>query len=172
MTATERWLPVPEWGDLYEVSDQGRVRRVKAGGKYPAGHTLKPLKVRAGYVRVELNRDNKRHAFYVQRLVLSAFVGPRPAGQESCHRNGVRDDNRLANLRWGTHADNMQDRLSDGNHPMARKTHCLRGHEFTPENTYSAPGVIGRVCRQCRTLRKRARSMRAAAVNNHLTKEN
>lgn len=29
----------------------------------------------------------------------------------------------------------------------ARKTHCLRGHEFTPENTYPQPG--GRMCREC-----------------------
>lgn len=30
----------------------------------------------------------------------------------------------------------------------ARQTHCLRGHEFTPENTYLPPGG-GRACRQC-----------------------
>lgn len=33
----------------------------------------------------------------------------------------------------------------------ARKTHCKRGHEFTPENTYIRPG--GRECRACKTLR-------------------
>ena len=31
----------------------------------------------------------------------------------------------------------------------ARQTHCIHGHEFTPENTYRAPGR-GRECRQCR----------------------
>jgi hypothetical protein len=31
----------------------------------------------------------------------------------------------------------------------ARKTHCLRGHEFTPENTYVKPSGI-RECRTCR----------------------
>lgn len=31
---------------------------------------------------------------------------------------------------------------------QARKTHCKRGHEFTPENTYAWRG--GRICRKCR----------------------
>jgi hypothetical protein len=29
----------------------------------------------------------------------------------------------------------------------AVKTHCIHGHEFTPENTYKVPA--GRVCREC-----------------------
>ncbi len=41
-------------------------------------------------------------------------------------------------------------------HPMrlhAEKTHCLRGHEFTPENTYIQPSKpTGRLCRICKKL--------------------
>lgn len=35
----------------------------------------------------------------------------------------------------------------------AAKTHCIRGHEFTPENIYAVPG--GRACRTCRRERNR-----------------
>ncbi|WP_425456790.1 HNH endonuclease [Aeromicrobium piscarium] len=38
----------------------------------------------------------------------------------------------------------------------ARKTHCKRGHEYTPENTYQ--GNRGRECRECRANRIKARS--------------
>jgi hypothetical protein len=43
------------------------------------------------------------------------------------------------------------------------KTHCIRGHELTPENIYVRPNENKRACRQCRTdhmrnyyLRKRS----------------
>lgn len=36
----------------------------------------------------------------------------------------------------------------------ARKTHCLKGHEFTAENTYERPDG-GRRCRTCRNERER-----------------
>lgn len=37
----------------------------------------------------------------------------------------------------------------------ALRTHCKRGHEFTPENTIAHP--LGRNCRECRRLADRAR---------------
>jgi hypothetical protein len=41
----------------------------------------------------------------------------------------------------------------------AAKTHCIRGHEFTAENTYVPPSKSpnGRTCRTCRTLADKAR---------------
>lgn len=43
---------------------------------------------------------------------------------------------------------------------MAQKTHCMNGHEFTPENTYigkNANGNDKRVCRRCRADRENTR---------------
>lgn len=42
----------------------------------------------------------------------------------------------------------------------ARKTHCKRGHEFTPENTYSYNGY-GRRCINCQRDAVRAFRLRA-----------
>lgn len=40
----------------------------------------------------------------------------------------------------------------------ARKTHCKRGHEFTPENTLRSAGE--RICRTCKRERERLRRLR------------
>lgn len=39
-----------------------------------------------------------------------------------------------------------------GSHPWQRKTHCKRGHEYTPENTYISPKGQ-RFCRKCERIR-------------------
>jgi len=48
----------------------------------------------------------------------------------------------------------------------AKKTHCIRGHEFTRENTYQRRGKRGRVWRQCRecSLAGGRRARRARSI--------
>lgn len=59
-----------------------------------------------------------------------------------------------AHLWLGTSFDNLQDMAAKGRSPNQRKTHCKRGHEFTPENTLtkSKPGHVWRRCLVCRAL--------------------
>jgi len=45
----------------------------------------------------------------VHRLVLEAFVGPCPDGMEACHLDSDKTNNRVSNLRWDTHLENMRD---------------------------------------------------------------
>lgn len=49
----------------------------------------------------------------------------------------------------------------------ARKTHCVRGHEFTPETTYIVPATGHRTCTVCRDARKaRWDAMRKSEIEN------
>lgn len=57
----------------------------------------------------------------VHKLVLLAFKGPPKKGQECRHLNGVRNDNRVGNLEWGTRLENMQDRGTHGTHVKGAK---------------------------------------------------
>lgn len=93
----EKWKIVVGF-DTYTVSDLGRVRNIKTG------KLLKPRCDR--YPHVALNRVERT----VHILVLEAFVGPRPEGMLGLHGDDDPLNNKLVNLRWGTHEDNQVDR--------------------------------------------------------------
>jgi hypothetical protein len=121
----ERWLPI-RGHEHYEVSDAGRVRSKdrRVHNYIKRGKVLKPSPRKKGervvcYV-VNLGRDNMRR---VHRLVLEAFVGPAPEGDEGCHNDGNPANNALSNLRWDSHPANMADQIAHGtkvNPPILR----------------------------------------------------
>jgi hypothetical protein len=104
----ERWLPIPGYEGLYEVSDMGRVRSFRRGA---GGRMLRPGRMPAGHMSVALGRGNSQ---CVHKLVLLAFVGPAPDRHECRHLNGVPADNRLENLKWGTRGENIRDAIAHG----------------------------------------------------------
>ena len=112
--SAERWLPVVGFEGLYSVSDLGRVRS-EARGWVPQSRLLKPdPRPRDGYLYICLWKERRRRGICVHRLVLEAFVGPRPQGMQCRHLNGHKRDNRLINLCWGTSAENAADRDRHG----------------------------------------------------------
>src|SRR3546814_20591677 len=119
-TDMEHWLPIPGWEGLYEASDLGRIKslsrrcRSKDGFRTLKERILKQTIEPDGYVIVTLHRDGKQKAFRSHRLTLLTFEGPCPEGMESLHRDGIRSNNRLSNLRWGTRPENREDRQQPG----------------------------------------------------------
>lgn len=75
-----------------------------------------------GYAIVELRHNGTVKLTKVHRLVLSAFVCKCPQGMEASHCNGVRDDNRLSNLRWDTHRNNVADKIKHGTQQHGEKS--------------------------------------------------
>lgn len=117
----EVWKNINE---RYEVSNMGRVKRLEYTQYNPLTKTysefkekiLKPDVVR-GYERVEITIDNTRIKKSVHRLVAEHFI-PNPENKYSVdHINGVRDDNRVVNLRWATHSEQQRN---------TRKTYKVR----------------------------------------------
>lgn len=133
---SELWKPVVGFEGLYEVSNAGRVRSVdrvsEIEGRWGRmsrpvqGVVLKPLRHTGGYQRVMLWKDGRAKQTYIHKIVLEAFVGARPNGMQVAHGNGDKQDNRLANLRWATPAENQADREAHGTgrkakpHPATR----------------------------------------------------
>ena len=179
--SAENWRPVVGWEGFYSVSDVGRVRSedrtiIRADGVavHLKGQLMSPVrKNRTGHHCVALMRNSRPTHAFVHRLVLEAFVGPRPDGMVGCHWDDNPDNNRVENLRWATVSENNYDSVRNGTHGNASKTHCVNGHEYTPENTLTNVRPDGRSYRMCYECRKatnrRAWYSREARRKNRVT---
>lgn len=97
------------------------------------------------------------------RLAYQLSIGPIPDGKMLCHSCDNPQCVNPAHLTPGTNSENQQDSLAKGRNAQKRKTHCLNGHAFTPENTLPASKPGGRACRACHNARTRqARAARRA----------
>lgn len=94
-----------------------------------------------------------RRTQYHHRLVWEECFGPIPEGMFVLHHCDNPPCINPEHLFLGDHTANMRDMVSKGRHFLKFKTHCLRGHEFTAENTYKSPEGF-RECRICRAANR------------------
>lgn len=164
---SERWLPVVGYEGVYQVSDFGKIRstdRISSNGRRWPSVVLKMSAHPNGHLQVNLSRNNIHRTFWVHKLVLIAFQGPRPDGAEGLHRDGNPANNALTNLVWGSRSENVLDQVRHRVHFYATRTHCPHGHPYDQDNTYRAPGRGHRKCRQCmRSQARRTNERRRAA---------
>ena len=97
----EVWKRVPGYEDLYEVSNQGRVRSLFRYKKL-----LKPSPITAGYLTVELWKDKKRKRIAIHRLVAMCFCENPYNKPFVNHLDESRTNNCADNLEWVTHIEN------------------------------------------------------------------
>ena len=162
--SAETWLPIPGMNGRYDVSDHGNIRSW-VSTRVPTPHLLTPIVRSRGHLAVKIAPEAGARAKHmlIHRLVLLAFVGPPPfEGSEVRHLDGDPTNNAIANITYGTRSENEMDKRQHGTHNQGRKTHCSKGHEFTPENTtIRVRGAWrSRVCLTCQRAHGRACSLR------------
>lgn len=150
---SEEWRDVVGFEGRYSVSSEGRVWSYLRD---------KELAVRArpnGYKAVTLYTEGKGRTCSVHTLVAEAFFGPRPPGNHVRHLNGDKNDNSRSNLKYGTPRENELDKARMQRNVNRNKTHCPRGHPYSPQNTYvlRKPNTDSRICRACQREHDRQR---------------
>ena len=116
----EVWRPVAGFEDCYHVSNMGRIKALARKVPIWNGERQIPEAIRGqhmmhnGYMRFCFQRKRVAKFRCTHATVLEAFVGAAPKGCETRHLNGVRHDNRLVNLAWGSKLENMKDQYLHG----------------------------------------------------------
>lgn len=119
---TEEWRPVVGYEGFYEVSDQGRVKSLSRhvhhavyGSMKVNERFLEQTTDDKGYYVVTLYGKKKiKKTIQVHKIVAYAFLGKRKSHEVIRHGIEGKKSNKLSNLSYGTHLQNMKDKVRDG----------------------------------------------------------
>ena len=108
----EEWRPVKDYEGLYEVSNHGRVRRIKKWD----GHSkfFQCCEIRRatdngyGYLIISLSKQHKKQNHYVHRMVAEAFIENPNRYPQVNHLDYNTKNNFADNLEWCTAKQNTQ----------------------------------------------------------------
>ena len=108
------WRDVPGFEGHYQVSSTGEVRGVERLMKPAKGHKpriKKSVKLKLvdhkGYLQVRLYKNGKRYSYLVHRLIAETFLPNDDPTKEVNHINECKSDNRVCNLEWISHIENI-----------------------------------------------------------------
>ena len=117
----ERWKVCAQFPS-HEVSTLGKIRNSKTHNTLTCGHNPK------GYVTVNI----KNKIYLAHRIVASTWIPNINKKPTVDHINGIRDDNRVCNLRWATMKEQRQNqhkRYSSGPKRPVNKI-CIQTNEI------------------------------------------
>lgn len=116
----EYWIPFPE-NKYYLISSLGRVKstdkKVKhnyGGDALKKGRVLTQTDNGSGYLSVGLTFEGKTKTLRVSRIVAMTFLDNPKNKPHVNHINGVKYDNRVANLEWATAGENVRHSWANG----------------------------------------------------------
>lgn len=114
--------------------------------EYPGCWVWMGAKNRKGY-----GQFRYRGTLYIApRWVVKFYKGQSITGKQVCHKCDNPSCVNPEHLFIGDNSINQKDSVAKGRHWNTRKTHCIKGHKFTAQNTYTPPGINERQCKVCK----------------------
>ena len=110
---TENWADIPGYEGLYQISDQGRLKRLESKALVKSGcyRTVRERirthqQAQRKYISVPLSKNSQKKTHQIHRLVALQFV-PNPHNKPCVnHKDGNRKNNAATNLEWVTYSEN------------------------------------------------------------------
>lgn len=144
------WRAVVGYEGVYEVSNQGHVRRIGRAKGTQVGKHLKPAwSLKRQYTTVILCRASKKKMATVHSLVAEAFIGPRPEGWEINHKDGHKLNNDLSNLEYVSKSANALHAVDLGFHRWAKQRKLQALVESWADGECSGRPHCEGLCRVC-----------------------
>jgi len=113
------WKDVVGYEGSYRVSSDGKIRsldrkvKTKFGYKTLSGKILS-LDSTGKYLIARLSKDNVKTGYLVHNIVAEAFLGPKPKGKETRHKDSNSTNNSYTNLSYSSHTRNEKDKILAG----------------------------------------------------------
>lgn len=117
----ENWKDMQGYEGLYQISDLGRIKsypRVvkckESNERIIKSRILKQYHTSNHYLFVRLSKNKKQTNYRVHRLVALNFIDNPENKPCVNHIDGNKSNNRVDNLEWCTHSENMQHAVKNG----------------------------------------------------------
>lgn len=139
----EQWLSVVGYEGWYEVSDLGRVRRIRAGRGVKVGRILHDHARPDGRRCMTLNKQRVMRTHLIHRLVALAFHPLPDYPCEVNHIDGNPANNRADNLEWVTRGENEHHKYTHLGYKPTNAVAQQARRKLAPEQVREIRAAIG-----------------------------
>lgn len=135
----EIWKPIKNYENLYEASNQGRIRNANTK------RILKQMISRIGYALVSLSKKSEYKSFLVHRLVAQTFLDIKSNCYEINHKDENKLNNSIDNLEYCDRQYNVDYSLSKQIDQYTKSGEFVKTWKSSADagrNGYTQPNVI------------------------------